>query len=218
MAVSDGIDDPTFDLPAAGSLVPGQSAYRVAGVLYRGVSEYIAAEIPGGMSAVLAELPDARLAEFMAQPFSATSKYDVYPLPYVAETLARMRRVSLAEQLRHSNRFSEERIGKLYRALLQMLNAEMVALALPRAASIAYDFSRTTVQVRGPQEVTGVRSGIPRVVVRWLALSSAAYIERALARTGAAFVKVTTGVPVLEERGNGVDLYGVPFRIAWAST
>lgn len=215
MAVSEGIDDPKFDLPPPGTFLPGQSAYRVAGVLYRGVIAYIDDQIQGGLPAVLAELPDARLAEFLSQPFSATGKYDIFPLPYVAETLARMRRVSFAEQLRHSNQFSEERIGKLYRALLHVLNAEMVALALPRAVSIAYDFSRTTVQVRGPHEVSGARSGIPRVVVRWLALSSAAYTERALGRTGATFVKVTTGVPVPEGPSEPSDLYTVPFTIAW---
>lgn len=204
-----------FDLPAPRDFVPGASAYRVAGVLYRGVVEYIEAEIPGGLPAVLRELPDARLGDFLGQSFSALSKYDVLPLPYVAETLARLRRVPLAEQLRHSNRFGEERIGKLYRALLQSLSAEMVALALPRAASIAYDFSRTTAHVRGPGEVVGIRSGIPRPVVRWLSLSSTAYIERALTRSGAASVRASTGRPVFEQSTPSGDLYGVPFTITW---
>jgi hypothetical protein len=215
VAHSDGVDTQAFDLPPASSLIPGASPYRVAGVLYRGVVDYIEAVIPGGVPTVVKELPHRRLGDFLAQPFGATGKYDVLPLPYVAETLARLRGVSLAEQLRHSNAFSEERIGKLYRALLQLLSADTVALALPRAVSIAYDFSRTTVEVRGPREVAGVRRGIPRPVVRWLAISSAAYTERALSRTGAAFVSVSTGVPVFEKTVGDTDLFGVPFAITW---
>lgn len=217
MAHSEGIDTSTFDLPSASSVLPGSSPYRVAGVLYRGVLEYIAAEIPGGLPTVVKELPHPRLGEFLGQSFGAAGKYDVMPLPYVAETLARLRGVSLQEQLRHSNAFSEERIGKLYRALLGFLSAETVALALPRAVSIAYDFSRTKVEVRGPREVVGVRSGIPRQVVRWLAISSAAYIERALSRTGATSVRVLTNPPELERTDDTTDteLYGVPFTISW---
>jgi hypothetical protein len=213
---SEGVDTHAFDLPPASLVIPGASPYRVAGVLYRGVVEYITSEIPGGLATVVKELPHRRLGEFLSQSFGATGKYDLFPLPYVAETLARVRGVSLHEQLRHSNRFSEERIGKLYRALLHLLSADMVALALPRAVSIAYDFSRTTVEVRGPHEVAGVRSGIPRQVVRWLAISSAAYTERALARTGATFVQVSTGTPVFERTVDEIDLFGVPFTITWA--
>ena len=197
-------------------LQPGRSPFHAAGVVYRGVRDYVDAEVPGGLAAVQAELHHAGLATFFGQDFRAIGRYDILPLPYVTTALARLRRVSFQQQLRDSNRYSEARIGALYRALLQVLSAEMVAMAVPRGVSIAFDFGGTTMAVIGPRLVRGKRTGIPKSLVRWVGYGNAAYLELALIRSGAALARVASGTPVHEGASSGMELYSVPFEVSWA--
>jgi hypothetical protein len=168
------------------------------------------------MGRVLSEIRDPALTSFLGQRFAFSSWYDVMPVPYLGVAVARARGVSFEQQIADSNRWSEERTGAIYRVLLAMMTTERVATTLPKAVAIVHDFGRVTCRVLGPQRVAGVRQGIPRPLVRWLALSHSTYLELALRRAGASSVRVHFGPPERDGEISGAELYRIPFEIQWA--
>lgn len=215
MSLPADYERPIFDLPAAPPFAPGSSPFRVAGVVYRGLFEFIEAHVPGGLKRVLAELRQPELERFLESRFAVASWYDATPVPYLGQAVARARGVSFARQVQDSNRWSEERAGVIYRALLVFLSAERIASALPRAAAVVHDFGKIYSQPDGPHRIVGRRTGVPRPLVRWLVLSHATYLELALRRIGAATVRVDFGPPERDGQTGGVDTYAMPFSLAW---
>jgi hypothetical protein len=196
-------------------VAPGTSPFRGIGAIYRGLIEFAEGNVKGGMERVLEEVRDPALARYLGQRFAFSSWYDVLPMPYLGAAVARARGVSFEQQIVDSNRWSEERVGSIYRALLALMSTERVATTLPKAAAIVHDFGRVTCQAAGPQRITGVRRGIPGLLVRWLALSHGAYLDLALRRAGASTVRVQFGPPVRDGENAGIALYQIPFEIQW---
>lgn len=196
-------------------MAPGASPFRGIGAIYRGLAGFIEGNVRGGMGRVLSEIRDPALASFLGQHFAFSSWYDVMPVPYLGVAVARARGVSFEQQIADSNRWSEERTGAIYRALLAMMTTERVATTLPKAVAIVHDFGRVSCRVLGPQRVAGVRQGIPRPLVRWLALSHSTYLELALRRAGASTVRVHFSPPEREGEISGAELYRIPFEIQW---
>jgi hypothetical protein len=207
---------PTFDLPAVPPFAPGTSPFRVAGTVYRTLATFVEASVPGGLKALKEALGEPRLALFLDGTFATTTKYDAVPLPYVAAAAAKLRGVTFADQIRDSNRFAEERVGMVYRALLSILSADALARALPQATRIVQDFGNVRTEAAGPTHVRGTRSGIPQVLLRWMALSNGAYLERALERAGAARPRVDFGGAEQDGEVHGHPTYAIPFDITWA--
>jgi hypothetical protein len=208
--------NPVFDLPPTPPFAPGKSPFCVAGTVYRTLATFIEVSVPGGMKAMKSALPDPRLALFLDEPFTTTRKYDAVPVAYVAAAAAKVRGVPFAEQIRDANRFAEERVGVVYRALLSCLSADALARALPQAVRIVQDFGTVRTEVVGSKHVKGVRGGIPQVLARWFAYSSAAYLERALVRAGAKQVRVEFDGVARDGELEGHPTYAAPFHITWA--
>jgi hypothetical protein len=207
---------PEFELPAALPFEPGDSPFRVAGAVYRGLIAFVDAHVAGGFEAIRHDLAGP-IADYLGKPPDLFSKYDAVPLPFVNQAVARRRRVGFEEQLRDSNTWSEMKNGALYRAVLAVLSAQSVALALPRAAAIAQHFGRTTTRVAGPRAVTGTREGVPRILVRWTGFASAYYLERALLRAGAREPSIEYEQPVADGELAGEPTYAIPFSVSWQS-
>lgn len=209
------LSSPSFDIPGVPPFTPGTSPFRVAGVLYRGLADFVRLHVDGGMPAVAAHMDDARLAAFVSQPFAATARYDAVPLPYLGAAVARARGVTFERQIQDSNRWAEENVGVVYRALLGIISAETVALAVPKAAAIAHDFGKARTTVAGPRLVRGVRTGVPHVLCRWLALSNGYYLEQALLRAGAQRAGVRFEGEERDGEVEGHPTYALPFEIEW---
>jgi hypothetical protein len=212
------ISDARFSLPRTPPFPPGMSPFKVGGSIYRGFVNFVNEHVEGGISRVRDGMEgDQRpLGAFIMQDFHAAARYDVIPLPFLGTEVARIRHITFEEQLREANRWNEGRIGALYRTLLSVLSADMLALALPRAASILQDFGKTRVRASGSKHVEGVRTGVPEVLVRWLAVSTSSYIEAALTRAGAnqPHVVFTEAEPDVEVRGQ--PTYAMKFEVSWS--
>lgn len=209
-------DRPLFDLPVVPPFTPGSSPFRVAGVVYRGLFDFIESNVTGGTRRVMSELREPALARYIEQRFSVAAWYDATPVPYLGQAVARARGVSFEQQVRDSNRWSEGRTGGIYRALLALLSSDRIAMALPRAATIVHDFGKISSQAVGPRRIVGVRSGVPRMLVRWMALSHSTYLELALKRIGATSASAAFGAPEREGVTNGIETYRLPFELTWA--
>jgi hypothetical protein len=205
---------PEFEPEPRPPLPPGESPFLVSGLVYRSLVGFIDTTVPGGRGGLVAVL-DPEVSDYLMQSFEMVSRFDALPLPCIALGIARIREVTFDEQLRDANRHAEARAGTVYRGILGVLSAEMVALAVPRAIAIVQLFGRTNTRVVAEGRVQGIRRGVPRTLVRWTSLSSAYYLESALVRAGAREPHVAFRTPILEGEVNGERTYALPFEITW---
>lgn len=210
------IHDAPFDLPREPPIPFGSSPFRTKGIAYDALLAFIDARVPGGRNRLLERVGNPGLGRFLEQRFASSAWFDAVPIPYIATACADLRGTSLASQLRDSNRFAaSSRFVTIYSGLLRVVSPQLVALALPRAASIVHDFGGATSHADGKRAVAGVRRGVPRVLVRWLALSTAAYLEKTLEDAGARSPRISWGALVESGIQSGQPLYDMPFRIEW---
>lgn len=206
-----------FATPHKVPITPGESPFRVAGVVYQSLLAFIAAEAPGGLARVKTELRSPALSAFLDQRFHMASAYDAVPLPYVGHALARLRGVGFAEQLRDSNRWSaKSRFFDVYRALVPVVSEEALTVGLARVAKVLQPFGGLRTEIAGHHIVRGERSGVPHVLVAWWALSTTAFLETALSRIGASSSSIVFEPPVEVGREAGQLLYTLPFELRWA--
>lgn len=217
MALAAEYRRPLFELPVSPPFAPGSSPFHVVGSVYRGLFDFIEHNVQGGQARVLAELREPALLRYVEQRFAFSSWYDILPIPYLGAAIARARGVSFEQQIADSNRWSEARTGSLYRALIALMSTERVATTLPKAVAIVHDFGKVTCRAIGPCQVTGTRLGIPRPLVRWMAISHSIYLEQALRRAGANSVRVEFRPPEQDGETAGVELYRIPFQLSWIS-
>lgn len=210
-----GVLDPYFSPPASLPFPAGESPFRQKGSAWLGDLDYLAEVVPGGIPALLASL-DPALKAFVASPFRASDWYDVFPNPLMMLAAARLRRVSFIEHQKDVGRWHAKRgFGGIYRALLRFVSNQNVALWGPRISALYHEFGRFETQVAGPNEVRGVRRGVPRGLVQWLSVTSAAFSEEALCLAGARASKVE--FTAVTEVGNqaGQAMFDLDVVITW---
>jgi hypothetical protein len=126
--------------------------------------------------------------------------------------------VSFEQQLRDANRWSVfEKGGYLYGAMLKIASAKMLALALPRASAVLYDFGHVSSEAVDARHVRAARSGTPELMVRWTAMSVGAYVEFALQRSGAAYPRAEVEAIDLQGDDSGQSLYRLTLGFRWAA-
>lgn len=210
------LDDPRFALPAEPPFPPGTSPFHTLGVAYTGLLEFIAKKVPGGVPAFTKALPHLGLVRFFEQPFSSSRNYDVVPLPYAGATIARLRGISFADQIRDANRAAARAgFAKAYSTLLRTVRSDTLVLALPRAVAILHDFGKVKVEVTSPRCVEGARTGLPAVLVAWTALSAGAFVATMMEDGGAKDVRMSFFEPEPDGAVRGHTTYRLPFRIEW---
>jgi hypothetical protein len=208
--------DIRFAAPLAPPFTPGESPFRCSGVVYQGLLAFIENNVTGGFERILVELRDPALVAFVRQRFHLASAYDIVPLPYIGQAIARARGVSYAQQIVDSNRWSvRSRFFDLYRSLVTMVSAEALAVGLARVASIIQHFGSARVDTAGPRHLRGTRSGVPFVLVEWWILSTDAFLKAALDRLGAPSAHVTFDEPRLQGSQAGQPLYTIEFDVTW---
>jgi len=205
-----------FAIPLKVPIVPGESPFRVAGVVYQSLLAFVAAEAPGGLPRLKAELREPSISAFLDQRFHLASAYDAVPLPYVGQALARVRGVTFPEQLRDSNRWSaRSRFFDFYRALVPIVSEESLTLGLARVAKVIQPFGALRMEKAANHLLRGERTGVPHVLVAWWALSSAAFLETALSRIGVSASSIHFETPIESGHAAGQALYAMPFELRW---
>lgn len=208
--------DPRFALPREPPFAPGTSPFHTLGVAYTGLMEFVAKRVPGGVDAFRRALPTEALGRFFEGSFSSSRNYDVLPLPYAAQVIARLRGISFVEQIREANRAAARAgFAKAYSALLRTIQGETLVLALPRAVAVLHDYGKVTVSIGGPKSVHGARHGVPHVLVAWTAISAGGFIETMMEDGGAKDVRMIFLDPEPDGLVQGQTTYRLPFRIEW---
>jgi hypothetical protein len=215
-AALSNVYDSLYSLPAALPFPAGTSPFRQKGNAYLGDIAYINQVVPGGFGAVLAAITDPNVRQFLGQPFRGGEWYDVLPNPYMQATAARLRNVSFEEHLRGTGVYhANEAVTGFYKALLRLVSNENIAIWMPRISGLYHEFGRCETRVVGPKNVHGVRTGIPRMLVRWLAVVSSSFCEKALRLAGATNARVVFGAVEPDGSTSGHPLHRVHLDITW---
>jgi hypothetical protein len=172
---------------------PGASPFRLKGTGYRGHMQYAEANVPGGVSAMIAGLRDPRLRAFFEQPFLASSWYDILPLLPAGRVCAKLLGTSYDEYLRTRTRYQARTdLSGIYSVLLKVFSTESVALRLPRIMSQYFDFARVETAVEGRDHVACSTYGLPRILYPWYLPVVTIYVATALEIAGTPGVSVTS--------------------------
>ena len=206
---------PFFSPPYEPPIQLGSGGFRVAGIVYVALEGFVDKRVKGGLEHVRSILPPS-VRQFMEQKFRRSSWYDAVPLPYLSRSIAAARGMSVEEHLRDVNRFhANSGVVDLYGALLRIITPEGVALALPRAQAVVQQFGGVSTKVVGPRHVSGERTGVPEVLVRWFALSNGPFLEGVLERGGALRARVDFRAAQPRDVRDGQRLYDLPFDVTW---
>jgi hypothetical protein len=211
-------DDPSWTAARsallAGPWTLGDGPFRAKGEAFRGHLAYVAELVPGGVDAMIERTPDPVLRRFWAQPFLASSRYDVFPLVFAGFTCAELVGTDPgAFVYTRSIAQAERDIHGVYRALLRFVSAETIALRLPKLMLQYFDFGQVEGLRASEREVHGEFVGIPAAIAPWFATVVRAYAATAIRVGGSA----APAVEFVAARDGGVahghPLRDLPFRI-----
>lgn len=159
--------------------------FHAKGSAYRGLQDYVAQSVPGGMNAVLLRLPE-RARTFFAQSFSGEGWYDVVPIEEVTRTAASV--TQTPHELfctRYADAMLKNDTSGVYRAILRFASPELLVRALPHTTSRYFDFVKSSVQHIDARSYRVRVSGIPKAMVQTYIHVTSVFIQHAIAGAGA---------------------------------
>ena len=163
---------------------PGESRFHIRGTGYLGHLSWVDQHFPGGRPAFLALLSPPMRA-FFSQTFLAISMYDFLPLASVAHVCGRalgMQFVPFVEMRgRHQAKLD---IGGVYRLLLKLTSARMIAGKLPGIMAKYFDFGATRQLTDEPLCVTFEVANVPHILVDWFFACYTGYVEVVIGASG----------------------------------
>jgi hypothetical protein len=214
------IHDAAFALPPRPPFRWGQSPFRARGVLYRDEITFanrVLAPLGTSVQELVRRSNDPALDQFMAQRFDNLGWYDVQPILWIGQMVARARSLTLAHQSRETAlAHAQTALTGFSSVLLKLASNETVAAWLPRISSGYHDFGGVETRVIGPRHVRGVRSGMPSFFVQAWAVSATSFVERILVHVGAKEPRAHTLEAEPDGARDGVALYRVAFEIRWS--
>lgn len=195
---------------------PGQAPFHIKGLMYYGLMKHAQHKVPGGLEAVQEALPNDSLRKFIDEPFMAASWYDIFPILPISATVARLAGEPVSDFLhRRTTRQAEKDISGMYRFLLKLTSAQMLARNLPRVTSQVFDFGDVEIHSAEKGRVRASRTGLPEALAGWYATIAVAYIGRAMELGGVPNVRMTPERPVPDGHRDGVRIVKLPFEMAW---
>ena len=163
---------------------PGQSPFHIKGVAYAGHLDWVDKHFPGGRAAFL-DLLSPTMRAFFGQTFLAIGQYDFLPLASAGQVCARalgMRFVEFVEMRgRHQAALD---VGGVYRVLLKLASAKLVAGKLPKVMSKYFDFGEVRLVSEEAYAVRFEVDRVPSLVVDWFRGCYTGYVEVTLAAAG----------------------------------
>ena len=170
----------------------GTSAFRIKGEFWRQMALVIAHNDARTGGAVTSLLAREGLAEFAAQPFLASSLYDVLPMPRGVMAVAEARGRDLRELTAKMGRASADaQMSGVYGNLLRAVTPDNFAARFGPTITYFYDFAPLTGE---PQDGGGARlfrDGVPLCVAEWWSIVTGQFVEVVLTGHGATRVRVS---------------------------
>jgi len=183
---------------------------------YNAAMLFLNSRVPGGFPAIVAAMPP-NMAAFFKQTFHPSEWYDVIPNPYMHTIGAKLRGIPFRAHIQDNGSWHADHAmrGPL-RTLLRVLSNESVAVWLPRISARYHDFGKCETKPVGPGKVRGSRTGMPRPLVPWYTVLSAAFCEKALSIGGATNPRMLYGQAEPEGSRGGQDIYTLHFEVTWS--
>jgi hypothetical protein len=183
---------------------PGKSPFHIRGTGYLGHMAWVAEHFPGGRNGFLDRLSPP-MREFFSQTFLAISMFDFLPLACAGQVCARALGMSFVDFIEMRGRHQAQvDISGVYRVLLKMTSAKMIAAKLPGIMAKYFDFGATRPISEEPHCVRFEVESIPQLLVEWFFGCYSGYVEVVVGAAGGQ-------LPTLEvETSHAVDLHGFP--------
>lgn len=210
------VSDPLFTTPWSPPFPPGESPFRQKGNGYRGDLEYLDAKMDGGRKGVIAAIAFEPVRAFLEQSFVGSEWYDAYPCAVLHAAAARLRGIPFAEHRRQVGAYhASSAMNAIYRSLLRVISNRNIALWGPRISSIYFEFGKSETRVVGPNEVSGIRHGVPAGLVQFVVFASKGFCEQALLLAGARTSIMEIHDVQQEGSAHGQALYKTSLTIRW---
>ncbi len=195
---------------------PGTSPFHIKGNPYRGLAHFLTTKLPGGLDAFCDALDDARLRDFVRQPFLATSRYDVLPFYPLSATLARVVgapfdtfvRAATASQARYDARTA-------YKRIFEGTGVMDIPERIARFNGHYYDFGEFIGEVLAPDRFTIEFRSTPAYLFPWFGLMNVAYTEESARIGGAKEVNASLGAPRPVGETGGFALVTFTVDVTW---
>jgi hypothetical protein len=209
--------DPLFAAPWSSPYPPGEGPFRQKGNGYRGDLDYLDAKVAGGRTAVIAAITSEPMRAFLEQRFLGSEWYDAYPCALLHRTAARLRGVTFADHRREVGAYhATAAMNTMYRSLLRVISNQSVAVWGPRISSIYFEFGKSETRVVGPNEVLGIRSGVPAGLVQFVVFASKGFCEQTLLLAGARTSSMSVNDVQQDGNAYGHALYKSSLTIRWS--
>lgn len=204
--------EPFFDLPFA----PEKSPYKIKGNAYRRAIERFQRDL-GGLEKVLELANNATLTGFYAQPFMASSWYDVFPLPLIHQAGALLMNQPYDEYIEERSRETFEKdVRGIYRMVLKVMSPQTVVSRLARIQSQYFSFAETTCKEAGKNAAQLKSVGFPAMIARFYVPVLRAYTSGAVQSSGGQDVRVQATTGTESPGPHGVPLTDVTLDVSWS--
>jgi hypothetical protein len=159
-------------------LPPGESPFHIRGTGYLGHLAWVDKHFPGGRSAFLALLAPPMRA-FFSQTFLAISMHDFLPLASAGQVCAGALKMQFVEFVEMRARHQAELdVAGVYRVLLKLTTARLVAGKLPVIMAKYFDFGATrALSDDEPLCVKFEVASIPEILIDWFFGCYTGYVE-----------------------------------------
>lgn len=205
-------DKPWYErLPKA----PGEGPFRVKGVAYKGLLQFVRSRLDGGMDGFTANLKDPALRSFLLQPFLAGSLYDFFPIVAASGVVASMCRFPL-EVFAHGQGRSQAQhdAENVHRAFLQGRSFEELTTRYRPFCTRYYDFGDYEARALGSNAIRLVSKGMPAWAASWIGAMQGGYVTGLVNLTGKGDPTVTVHPPRRDGVASGLPTVTIEIDIA----
>src|SRR5689334_22990393 len=158
-------------------VAPGKSPFHIRGTGYLGHMAWIDEHFPGGKKGFL-KLLSPPMRDFFSQTFLAISMHDFLPLAAAGQVCARALGMKFVDFIEMRGRHQAQiDIGGVYRVLLKVTSAKLIASKLPGIMAKYFDFGATRPVSEEPRCVRFEVATIPQMLVDWFLGCYTGYVE-----------------------------------------
>jgi hypothetical protein len=181
-----------------------------------GIRDQIDQQVPGGLAAVLAFLPDDALKAFASQVFLPVAMYDVLPLLPMSEAVAMALNIPHAQSVRLRARMLAQRdITGLYKLFFKAVSPATAAERLQRTAMRYFDFGEVNILEKGPNWTLIEHKGLPRIMLPWYIPMIEGYTSVVLEMAGAKNPLARTDSPKKDNFREGIETISIRIELSW---
>jgi hypothetical protein len=197
---------------------PGESPFRIKGVLYQATIAFFETRVKGGVEALYREIDDPRILAFIQQKFLPSTYYDALPVLPLIRAEARTMGLPVPVYLRQRAEYqAEQDLNGVYKLFLRMTSPEGVLERIPRFATQFLNFGRCEIGGSGVGLRYVMARAMPAMLADWYGSGFTVYFATALRHAGAKTCTVTMLPLVSEGKLHDIDIARITFEARWTT-